>query len=144
MHHAMAAEKLTLPATLNSLTRLGNALRRFLQPLQLPESWIYPLDLALCEAASNIIRHGYQDDAQQHYRVHFSCDEQGVTVTLSDNGRPVPEAFTERAQRGFDDIDPLDEGGRGWPLIYASVDRVSYQRQPAENQLTLWRALPGV
>ena len=144
MHHAVATETLTLPATLNSLTRLGNTLRRFLQPLQLAESWIYPLDLALCEAASNIIRHGYQDDAQQHYRVHFACDKQGVTVTLYDSGQPVPETLLKSAQGGFDEIGLLDEGGRGWPLIYASVDRVSYQRQPAENQLTLWRALPGV
>lgn len=146
MSHALPEKTLSLPATLNSLTTLGNALREFLSPLRLSESWIYPLDLALCEAASNIIRHAYLDDPQKTYRVSFQRDTAGVTVTLCDTGQAVPaEKLDARKQAtAFDEpMDTLSEGGRGWPLIYASVDSVCYQRCNDENQLILRRALPG-
>ena len=129
MSHVLHPVTLQLPATLNSLTTLGHALRDFLTPLHLSEGWIYPLDLALCEAASNVIRH--------------AGDAQGITVTLYDSGLPVPEEKLQQgAPTGEDWPDAMSEGGRGWPLICASVDSVHYQRGVAENQLTLWRALP--
>lgn len=142
--HARQSE-LRLPATINSLTALGIALRQFLTPLQVNESWIYPLDLALCEAASNIIRHGYLGDAARHYRVHFSRDARSVTVTLYDSGVPVPEE--KRHPPVLDPDAPLDlarlsEGGRGMQLIFSGVDRVSYREGGEENQLTLEKTLP--
>ncbi|WP_312630720.1 ATP-binding protein [Pantoea piersonii] len=136
---------LRLPATINSLTTLGIALRQFLAGLPVTEVWIYPLDLALCEAASNIIRHGYHDDATAHYRVCFSHDGREVTVTLYDSGVPVPE---EKRQPPVIDPDApltlenLSEGGRGMQLIFSGVDRVSYREGEDENQLTLIKMLP--
>lgn len=143
MSHVLHPVTLQLPATLNSLTTLGHALRDFLTPLHLSEGWIYPLDLALCEAASNVIRHAYRDDAGKSYRVSFAGDAQGITVTLCDSGLPVPEEKLQPgAPIGEGWPDAMSEGGRGWPLIFASVDSVHYQRGAEENQLTLWRALP--
>lgn len=142
-HHQ--EKELRLPATINSLTTLGIALRQFLEALQVKETWIYPLDLALCEAASNIIRHGYHNDASAHYRVHFSHDGRAVTVSLFDSGVPVPE--DKRQPPVIDPDAPLDlaslsEGGRGMQLIFSGVDRVSYRQGEDENQLTLIKALP--
>lgn len=141
-HHE---KQLRLPATINSLTTLGIALRQFLAALQVNETWIYPLDLALCEAASNIIRHGYHDDASAHYRVDFSHDGRTVTVNLYDCGVPLPE--DKRQPPVIDPDAPLDlaslsEGGRGMQLIFSGVDRVSYRQGEDENQLTLIKALP--
>lgn len=142
--HAQQKE-LRLPATINSLTTLGIALRQFLAALPVNEAWIYPLDLALCEAASNIIRHGYHDDATAHYRVHFSLDGRVVTVNLYDSGVPVPEE--KRQPQAIDPDAPLvlenlSEGGRGMQLIFSGVDRVSYCEGKDENQLTLIKMLP--
>lgn len=141
-----AQEKaLRLPATINSLTTLGVALRQFLSSLPVSEAWIYPLDLALCEAASNIIRHGYHDDASACYQVSFSHDGRAVTVKLCDSGVPVPE---EKRQPPVMDpdalltLESLSEGGRGMQLIFSGVDRVSYHQGKTENQLTLVKALP--
>lgn len=142
--HAQEKE-LRLPATINSLTTLGNALRQFLAALQVNEAWTYPLDLALCEAASNIIRHGYHDDASACYRVSFSHDGRAVTVNLYDSGVPVPE---ESRQPPVIDhgapltLESLSEGGRGMQLIFSGVDRVSYHQGEMENQLTLVKKLP--
>ncbi|MEZ3498470.1 ATP-binding protein [Pantoea sp. KPR_PJ] len=138
-------KELGLSATINSLTTLGITLRQFLAELPVDETWIYPLDLALCEAASNIIRHGYHDDPQARYRVHFSHDGQWVTVSLFDSGVPLPE---EKRLPPVPDPDAplelasLSEGGRGMQLIFSGVDRVSYQQGETENQLTLVKVLP--
>jgi len=138
-------KELRLPATINSLTTLGVALRQFLAALPVKENWIYPLDLALCEAASNIIRHGYHDDPTAHYRVCFSHDDRAVTVKLYDSGVPVPE---EKRQPPVIDpdapltLESLSEGGRGMQLIFSGVDRVSYHQGKTENQLTLLKTLP--
>ena len=142
--HAQEKE-LQLPATINSLTTLGVALRQFLASLPVNEVWIYPLDLALCEAASNIIRHGYHDDPSAHYRVRFRPDARAVTVDIYDSGVPVPE---ERRQPPVIDpdapltLESLSEGGRGMQLIFSGVDRVSYHQGDMENQLTLVKTLP--
>ncbi len=142
--HAQERE-LQLPATINSLTTLGNALRQFLAALQVNEAWTYPLDLALCEAASNIIRHGYHDDPAAHYRVRFRHDGGAVTVDLYDSGVPVPEEKRQPPAIDPDapiDLESLSEGGRGMQLIFSGVDRVSYRQGEDENQLTLVKNLP--
>lgn len=142
--HAQEKE-LQLPATINSLTALGVALRQFLASLPVNEVWIYPLDLALCEAASNISRHGYHDDPSAHYRVRFRHDARAVTVDIYDSGVPVPE---EKRQPPVIDpdapltLESLSEGGRGMQLIFSGVDRVSYHQGEMENQLTLVKTLP--
>jgi len=138
-------KELRLPATINSLTTLGVALRQFLAALPVNEAWIYPLDLALCEAASNIIRHGYHDDPAAHYRVRFQHDARAVTVDIYDSGVPVPE--DKRQPPAIDpdaplDLESLSEGGRGMQLIFSGVDRVSYHQGETENQLTLVKTLP--
>ncbi|MEI2266368.1 ATP-binding protein [Erwinia sp. CGal63] len=141
-------EEWQLPATLNSLTTLGTLLRRYLDGFPVDESWTYLLDLALCEAASNIIRHGYPDDKAAGYRVLFSHDARAITVMLIDRGLAIPAAlFTsapaeEEEQATLPDTDDLSEGGRGIALIFACVDNVSYRSESGENQLTLTKKLP--
>ncbi|QHM71023.1 ATP-binding protein [Mixta intestinalis] len=137
---------ITLPATLNSLPLLGERLRQFLAPRQLAESWIFMLDLALCEAATNIIRHGYREDKTKSYGVTFSGDDRQVTVTLYDTGQPIPSALLQAAinaaEPEVEDIDRLLESGRGLRLIYDCVDEVGYQQQGNANLMTLRKNLP--
>lgn len=141
-------EEWQFPATLNSLTGLGTALRRYLAGFSVDESWIYPLDLALCEAASNIIRHGYPDRKEAGYRVLFSHNAHAVTVVLIDKGLPIPATlFTAVSsdndeQEAAPELESLNEGGRGIALIFACVDDVSYQTDSGENQMTLQKTLP--
>lgn len=141
-------EEWQFPATLNSLSSLGTALRRYLAGFSVDESWIYPLDLALCEAASNIIRHGYPTRKEAGYRVLFSHNNDAVTVVLIDQGLPVPAALfsaipsDDGGQETPPELESLSEGGRGIALIFACVDNVSYRSDNGENQMTLHKTLP--
>lgn len=138
------ARRITLPSGLNSLTTLGVALRDYLAPLGVGESWIYPLDLALCEAATNIILHGYADRPEASFEAVFSRDGDAVSVTLVDSGIPIP--VDKIPPPDLDDALTLDQvmtGGRGLYLIYRCVDEVRYWQSEQGNHLMLTRRLPG-
>ncbi|RRZ92247.1 ATP-binding protein [Erwinia sp. 198] len=141
-------EEWQFPATLNSLTSLGSVLHRYLAGFPVDESWIYLLDLALCEAASNIIRHGYADQKEAGYRVIFSHDAAAITIVLIDQGLPVPAALLSSRRPDEEEsvtssgLENVSEGGRGIALIYACVDSISYRSDSGENQLTLSKTLP--
>ncbi|YCI31201.1 ATP-binding protein [Erwinia sp. PK3-005] len=142
---SMAPLTLTFPARLNSLPQLGEQLRRYLAPLSLPESWIFMLDLALCEAATNIIRHGYEQNLGKSYNVTFSIVENRSVISLKDGGEPIPTALltAARSQPGDETaIEHLSESGRGLRLIYDCVDDVDYRQGDQENILTLIKRLP--
>ncbi|MBV4365780.1 ATP-binding protein [Erwinia phyllosphaerae] len=147
MTHQVPDEEWLFPATLNSLTMLGSVLRRYLAHFPVDESWIYPLDLALCEAASNIIRHGYPTRQEADYRVAFSHDAGAITVMLIDSGVPVPAAQLSSAPSVDDalpELENLSEGGRGIALMYACVDKICYRSDGGVNRLALSKMLPPV
>jgi len=137
---------LTLPARLNSLPLLGDQLRQYLAPLQLPESWVFMLDLALCEAATNIIRHGYEQNFGRSYIVTFTVRDGQAIVSLRDDGEAIPTQQLADAARELPpeegDIEHLSESGRGLRLIHDCVDEVSYSQERQENVLTLIKRLP--
>ncbi|AUX93462.1 ATP-binding protein [Mixta gaviniae] len=153
MMSAIEPRTLTLCASLNSLPVLGEQLRRFFAPLALEESWIFMLDLALCEAATNIIRHGYRQDRGKSYVVTMAIEEACALVTLRDSGEPIPAALLNTAAappapaQEADDAEIalalLSESGRGLRLIHDCVDDVSYRQTQGENCLTLIKRLPA-
>jgi serine/threonine-protein kinase RsbW len=142
----MPSEEIMLPADYRSLTALALSFRHYLATFNLDEGWIYSFDLALCEAATNIIRHGYHDQAGYSYRACFSHTASDVTVTLYDSGSAIPESQLHPAgvaeQEEEVTLDTLSESGRGMNLIHACVDQVRYLPGGDENQLTLIKQLP--
>ncbi len=97
----------------------------------------FDLKLAVDEACSNIIEHGYPGDAPGTIRIFFDAGDGQVVVAIADRGRP----FDPKSVRA-PDLDSRWEdrrtGGLGWHLIQSSVDRVTYDSDPERgNRLTL-------
>lgn len=140
----MPPEEIMLPADYLSLNALALSLRQYLARFNLDEDWVYSFDLALCEAATNIIRHGYREQAGCRYRARFSHTASDVTVTLFDTGTAIPVSQLSGAGVPEQEmtIDTLSESGRGMYLIQACVDQVRYLPGDNENQLSLIKRLP--
>lgn len=92
--------------------------------------------LAVEEACSNIITHGYAGRTRGDIRLSGHREEDRLVVVISDQGAPF----------GPDDAPPPDLtadwrerqiGGLGWHLIRKVVDDVSYDKAGDVNQLTL-------
>ncbi len=96
----------------------------------------FDLKLAVDEACTNIVVHGYAGRAPGEMRVSFRCDEGRMTVVIGDRGRAFDPDQIPRP-----DLEaPIGErspGGLGWHLIRQSVDHFQYESDSAGNRLTL-------
>ena len=97
----------------------------------------FDLKLAVDEACSNIIEHGYSGNEPGPIEVSFNAAEGQVVVEIADRGRPFNPKTVQAP-----DLDSRWQdrrvGGLGWYLISRSVDSVGYDSDPQRgNRLKL-------
>lgn len=104
---------------------------------EIAPSSVRDLVIAVGEAVSNVMRHGYGGDRTRPVRVLCRCDGGAVEVEVWDRGcrfdpiaHPVPP------------LDRRSRGGRGLYLIRSTVDEVKYTREEGWNRLRLRKRLP--
>ncbi|QQE37757.1 ATP-binding protein [Enterobacter asburiae] len=130
----LTPEHAAFPAELGSLTPLAAWLGDRLSALAVDDEWRFALDLAVCEVATNIIRHALHEDAARAFSVQFDIRDHNVRVVFTDAGDAFPLERLEAARRDrFCEISPLLESGRGLMLILLSVDRFSVERKADKN-----------
>ena len=142
----MQKYQITLSAELESLAKFRDfikqtALQAIQQGQPINESTVYDLQLAVDEAATNIIQHGYAGIDPGSIILEIFIKQGQVIMTLTDFGyqfepanAPVPDI-----QAGLEDR-PM--GGFGLFFIYQSMDEVSYEADPCGNRLILMKNLP--
>ncbi|MEN4872975.1 ATP-binding protein [Kosakonia cowanii] len=132
------AREITFPASLTALSPLAEWLNAQMAALPVDEGWRFALDLAVCEVATNIIRHSLHEQAAATFSIAFAVGAQEVQLTFRDNGEPFPAERLLAAQRenGLE-MAPDLESGRGMKLILLSVDSFNVQRQAGVNIATL-------
>jgi serine/threonine-protein kinase RsbW len=101
----------------------------------------FDLKLAVDEACTNIIQHGYGGRGDGVIELTCEHDTGALRVTLLDRGR----AFSPRDLPETDTTSGWAErpiGGLGWHFIRSSVDAIDYRADPANgNRLTLVKRL---
>ncbi|ELJ5855566.1 ATP-binding protein [Enterobacter kobei] len=126
------------PAAIDSLTPLSGWLGDRLSALAVDDEWRFAFDLAVCEAATNIIRYALHEDNSRVFSVQFDVRGDDACVIFTDAGDAFPLERLEAARRDrFSEMSPLLESGRGLMLILLSVDRFSVERKAGENIATL-------
>lgn len=124
---APLAVALEVASSLTELPTLRSFVRRFCEEECVPplhETGIWQLELAVTEAASNIVRHAYGGRTDGIIRIEVEAlGESGVSVRLYHRGEPFdPEAVRPPV------FDGSREGGFGVYFIAESVDEVRYER----------------
>lgn len=119
---------------LESVDAAMEAVRAFVGDALAPEGLIR-LEIAVTEALNNVVLHGRLPDGAG---IDMTVRKAGpaVCVDIRDPGRPVP-ADLFQAARDPAGIDPLEEKGRGIPLIVALSDALHYEGRDGSNRLTL-------
>ena len=95
----------------------------------------FDLTLALEEAASNVMEHGYKNRGGE-LLVSFEVRDGSVILCLRDRARP----FKPRKVTGPDTDVPLEDrpvGGLGLHLMYELMDEVHYETLRDGNLLTM-------
>jgi serine/threonine-protein kinase RsbW len=140
---------LCLPASLESLAALSNALYDFVAPFTLDPSLVYQVDLASCEAFTNIVKHAVKYDENQEIIVTLGHDGCHLTLTLSDAGVAIPDKILRQWPRSSNLLpDPLlqstwPEGGMGLMLIQSMMDDINYKTEDGYNILRLTKHIPN-
>lgn len=127
----------TCLARLDLVPSLADHLRRCCGGGAVSVAALIDLELALVEAANNIVIHGYagRDDGLIHMMV--THDEAAVMLDLWDEGAPMQEGRLS-ACRPFS----LNaESGRGIGIIQSCIDDIAYSREGNRNHLRLTKLL---
>jgi serine/threonine-protein kinase RsbW len=124
----ISADLAALPGTLD---RVADALRR----LDAPAKAVQEVELAVDEALTNIILHGYEGAGGE---IVLSCErtKEGAVVEIRD----AAQAFDPTAAPMPDLESGADErpiGGLGIHLMRRMTDAVLYERRDGENVLRL-------
>ena len=105
---------LDLPDDTMSVPLCRHASRVILEHLQIAPDRCFEIELALGEAATNVVRHAYPHPGHQ-YRVELEISDSKVCLTVLDQGRGF-------AREAVPDPDVEQLGGRGIQLIEQIAD----------------------
>ena len=121
----------------DEITRIAQFIDELGMSLQLPPSITMSVNLAIEEAISNIIHHGYPTNKEGEITLLTSVAPGILTARIIDNG--ISFDPTER-NTDADNIISLDQQltqGLGLFLIRRTMDKVEYHSTESQNELTL-------
>ncbi|MCS6840502.1 MAG: anti-sigma factor antagonist [Roseiflexus sp.] len=127
-------ESLTVPATLESLALISAFVREATRCARLDDHAAWQVELAVDEAATNIIQHGYDPDAPGTIELTWQIEDNRLIITLRDYGR----RFNPDDVPPPDLSSPLEErqpGGLGLYLMHRLMDQVRFDFDDANGNL---------
>jgi len=96
------------------------------------------LELALAEAATNVVRHAYRDRTPGKLVVRLARDGDELTLAVIDEGNVFdPSSVPPPPAPDLDDPSTWPEGGLGLPIMRAACDDLSYATVNGVNTLTM-------
>lgn len=130
-----------IDSTLEGVAEVGASVRALCTRAGVSDAEAALVELAVVEAVTNSIAHGYQGRPGGHVHVRAQVDRTDVRVEVEDGGppvdpgrlRPAPEPQEPPARAD------LAEGGRGLTIIRGVFQDVAFARVDGHNRLTLRR-----
>lgn len=132
--------ELRLANNLAGLADLAEWVERFGAAQRLPSGVVNALNVALDEAVSNAIHHGYDAGVRGEIAVRLRRAPDSVAAEVEDDGRPFDPLQVPAPDLSL----PLDQrpiGGLGIHLIRNLMDEVSYARRDDRNVLKMAKYL---
>lgn len=124
-------------ARLEEVEQLAAHLRRCGTALHVDEVAMIDLELALVEAANNIVLHGYAGGGDGTIGMTVRRTDDVLVIELRDSGLPIPSSNLLLA----DPVLSEAESGRGMAIMRACVDDLGYWQAGKTNVLRLAKHL---
>ena len=123
-----------------SLKEVRDFCREIFDKINLPQEQKDELVLAIAEAAQNIVKHAFKNNANANELmvVQISCENNKLQIAFYDRGTPVdPKKVKHR------EIDNVKPGGLGTFFIQEIMDAVEFKdgKKPWINHLVLTKQL---
>ena len=126
-----------IPAQLKDTRLLGYSVHALFHNLGFSEKMVYQLELALIEAANNIVKHAGLAKDKAQINMKFAVKYDKVVCTFIDQGKPVDFLLKESANDTVKYVGNLPVSKRGLLIVCDVMDQVSYKRTNGKNVLTL-------
>ncbi|MGE4551570.1 MAG: ATP-binding protein [Desulfovibrionaceae bacterium] len=140
----MEAIQMFIASRLELVYLLGLAVRGICHGLPFTGEESAALELAVCEAANNAIKHAYEGRDDGVVRLSLAADGTGILICVYDRGLPM--ADEKRLLRDLKEarsLVELPEEGLGLFLIRNAADSVDYKPGRPENVLVIRKAYSG-
>jgi serine/threonine-protein kinase RsbW len=128
------------PGRFESLAAISKFVKAMAQKAGLDEQAMYDVELAVDEAASNIIEHAYGGEGRGDIQCACDIQDNCLVITFEDTGKPFnpqqvpePEIHTPLMERS--------SGGAGLYLMKKIMDEVRFEFKQGGNILTLVKRL---
>jgi serine/threonine-protein kinase RsbW len=131
--------KRTFSSDLGNLEQICSFVTRYAEKAGLDERQVYAVQLAVDEAATNIIEHGYRESGKGDVVITCTPKPDGLRVTLHDHAPPfdpedVPAPVVDVP------LEALKPRGLGIYLMRKMMDEVSYDFNAEKgNTLTMFK-----
>jgi len=102
---------------------------------QVPNETVFDLKLAVDEACTNVITHGYKDMDPGSIILSFRIEPDRILVQITDFGHIFEPASAPKPDLDAA-LDDRELGGMGLFLIYQTMDNIDYQSSEDGNTLT--------
>ncbi len=133
-------QSIALRNDLAEIPRLAEFVEAYCAPLVSTPKDVLALQLALEEAVTNVINHGYADGQPHTFTVELAAADRRVTVVVTDDA----PTYDPLARADVDTTLPLKDrpiGGLGVHLVKKLMDSARYERRDGHNVLTFVRTL---
>lgn len=122
---------------LQEIPRLAEQVEAFCEEAGVSMASVYPINLVLDEWLTNLITYAFDDGAQHTIEVDLSKADDGLTITVTDEGRAF-NPLTDAPEAQLDgDVDSRQVGGLGIHFMKTLMDEIDYQSADGVNRLTL-------
>jgi serine/threonine-protein kinase RsbW len=129
----------TFSGRYKNLAKIADFVSGIAQDAGFDTAQVYSLQLAVDEACTNIIEHGYGGEGRG--KIVCACDlsANGLTITLKDWGRKFDPEEVPKPNYNVP-LEKLQKRGAGLYLMNKIMDRVHYQFDDKKgNQLTMFK-----
>lgn len=128
----------TFTGRLENLSQIGAYVAEAARLAGLDDEAVYAVELAVDEAATNIIEHGYGGDSRGRIHCEYEILRNGLKIVLRDTGRMFdPDSVPEPSFHGKT-IENITPRGLGLFFIKRLMDEVNFEFNPElGNRLTM-------
>lgn len=118
-------KKLIVPASFTSLEEIRDYFSQAAQEAGLDEEAIFEVQVAVDEAASNIIDHAYEGECESEIECSYEIRKENLKLNLHDHGKPFDP---EKVELPDIMVDPTrrKKGGLGLYFMRQLMDEVNF------------------